>query len=323
MENDIREILKPVDGYIQKVEESIRRKISSGIPLIDEGALHLFKRGGKRIRAALVVLAGGIKGRPPDDIIDIASACEIVHAASLVHDDIIDQSILRRGDLTVSRKWGEKIAVLIGDYMYTLALNIAVNDSHSALFKIMVEGAKDMVMGELCQLQYSNIESINRKRYYEIIELKTARFMAVCAKMGAVKSDLSPDECTSLYNFGLNTGFAFQIVDDTLDLVENSDTIGKDTGNDFRDGKITLPFLFLMERDSGFHNLLRKFVSDPDPGRWDEIRLLLKDSGAIEESMDEAKKFVDKAVCMLEPFPDTENKKILMELADFFIVRNY
>ena len=318
------EILAPIEALLKDVDNAIREYLSTGIPLVDDGAGHLFLRGGKKIRASLVILSSGIRGNRPVDVIKLGASVEIIHAATLVHDDIIDKAFLRRGDITVSEKWGNKIAVLLGDYMYTAALEIAVRDENSRLFPTMVAGTRDMVKGELYQLQYSNIDSITENHYFRIIELKTAQFMATCATIGAMKAGLPDDDCRKMGLFALNLGYAFQIVDDTLDMVDDSSATGKDVGNDFEDGKITLPFLYYIQKGGkDALDLLKGYAAKPDDESFCDIKRRLKESGAIEYSMNRARKFIDTALDILKEFPDTMEKSILTELADFIINREY
>ena len=321
---DLKEILKPLDDYLKNVDNEINEKLKCGIPIIDESAMHLFSKGGKKIRAALVILTSGLKNDVPDGTIELAAAVEIVHAASLIHDDIIDQSLLRRGNITVPKKWGNKVSVLIGDYMYSVALRSAVNDEISAIFPLLIDGTKDMVMGELYQLQYADLDSIKRERYLKIIELKTARFMGACAKLGATKSKLSEEECEKLYQFGFNLGLAFQIIDDTLDLVDDSSQTGKDTGNDFKDGKITIPFIFLIEQSNDEDmKMLKNFTLNPDIEKWEIIKKRLVESGAINHSMEFAAQYIEKATTILEEFPESDFRNILFDLSRFFLYRKY
>jgi octaprenyl-diphosphate synthase len=324
MEKDIKAILAPLDGHLRDVDREIEQALKTGVPVIDASALHLFLSGGKRIRASLVILTGGLRSAIPDGIIKLAAATEIVHAASLIHDDIIDQSLYRRGNVTVPNKWGNKVSVLAGDFMYSVALTIAINDGNPAIFPLMVNGTKDMVMGELCQLEYADIETATRERYLTVIELKTARFMGSCAKLGATKSGLDAAETEQLYRFGLNLGFAFQIIDDTLDIIQNADHIGKDAGSDFKDGKITLPFLYLIEQGGpAALQKLKRYISGPDPGQWQEIINDLTGSGAIDYSVRFAGGYIDRARDILGKFPDSPFRKILFELSDFLLNRTY
>ena len=320
----LQEIVKPVKPYLERVDEEIRKKLMTGIPLLDETALHLFKRGGKKIRASLIILSSGLKNEIPDDIIEIAAAAEIVHGASLIHDDIIDQSTLRRGDLTISKKWGNKIAVLAGDFMYTKALEIYIGEDRFDLFPTILAAALDMIKGEIYQIEYSNIDIINKEHYFKIIELKTARFMAICAKIGAVKGNMSDEESDILYNSGLNMGYAFQIVDDTLDFMDDFEYPVKDTGSDFLSGKITLPFLHLIENsDKEEKDLLTDFARNPDIERWEIVKQKIKSSKTFDYCIRIARNYIDTAIKYLDFFPSTIYKEVIINLSNFLVERKY
>jgi octaprenyl-diphosphate synthase len=318
----IKEILSPVEPYLRAVDEDIKLKLRTDVPLINDGAMHLFKSGGKKVRAALVILSSGLKGPVPDKTVMIAGATEIVHAATLIHDDIIDKAFLRRGDISVSEKWGNKVAVLVGDFMYTKGLDIVVDDGNPLLFPVIVAGTSDMVQGELYQLQYSNIDSINEDHYYKIIELKTARFMAACTKLGAVKASRSQKECDEMYSFGLNLGMAFQIIDDMLDFTSIGADTGKDASNDIIDGKVTLPLLYLINRSTPEDSkAVLDFCRAPVLESMPEIIKRLENSDAFAFCRKKASEYIDHALAVLAPYPDTEFKKVLMELAHFFLYR--
>ncbi len=324
MDKDLKEILAPLDGHLRRVDEEIQRRLQTGIPIIDASAVHLFLSGGKRIRASLVILSSGLRGEIPGGIIELAAATEIVHASSLIHDDIIDQSMFRRGNVTVPKKWGNKVAVLVGDFMYSVALNTAIQDGNPAIFPLMVAGTKDMVMGELCQLEYADIDRARREHYLTIIELKTARFMASCTKLGATKSGLSEAEREQMYRFGLNLGFAFQIIDDTLDIMQAPDEIGKDVGSDFKDGKITLPFLHLIEEgETDDLDRLKRYIAGPSPEGWQSIKQRLIEAGSIDYTTRCAAEYINTAREILKVFPDSPFRTILFELSDFLLSRKY
>ncbi len=323
MKSDLKSILAPVREYLERVDSDIKEKLSTGVPLIDNTAVHLFIKGGKKIRAAIVILAGGLKGPLPDRIIEVASATEICHAATLVHDDIIDKSILRRGDITVSEKWGNKIAVLVGDYMYTKALDTIVSIGNPEMFPVIVEATRDMVKGELYQLQYSAVNVINREHYFNIIELKTARFMGACAKLGGQMAGFPKEITDGLFRFGLNLGYAFQIVDDTLDLIDDAVT-GKDTGNDFMDGKVTLPFLRMLDTmDEEKRKEFREMAAQPDREKWEIVKKELRESGTIEYSLNTARDYITRAGEFLRGFPESEFRETLERIGGFFVERSF
>ncbi len=324
MAQSLKDILKPIKADLEEVDKNIRKQLATGIALLDDSALHLFSRGGKKIRASLVLLTSGLFGEKPDGIIELAAAAEIVHAATLIHDDIIDHALLRRGNVTVSERFGNKAAVLAGDYMYTIALKIAADDGCEDLFPFMVYGTRDMVQGELYQLQYSNISSITEEHYFNIIHLKTASFMETCARLGARKAGVPLDTAEKLGRYGLNLGLAFQIIDDTLDVVQEGDVTGKDSGNDFLDGKITLPFLYLLSKvDEKKRNELKEAAAAPVPEKWPEIRQMIIDGGGIDYCFGVARDYINEAISMLAEIPESQNRKILEDLANFIIDRDY
>ncbi len=321
----LKEILSPIENHLSKVDIEIKESLTTGINLLDESAYHLFKSGGgKKIRASLVILSSGLGGKIPDSVIPIAAAVEVVHAATLVHDDIIDQAYLRRGDITVSKKWGNKIAVLAGDYMYTMGLDAAVDEDDPRAFPVMVAGTRAMVKGEFYQLEYSDIKSITVKEYFRIIEHKTAIFMATCTKLGAIKANLQDSDLERMYQFGYNLGMAFQIVDDTLDFIESKSVTGKDEGNDFLDGKVTIPFLHLLENSSEKDKLnYIEIISDPEISRWDELKDAIQKSGSIDYSLKLSHGYIEKSLDLIDKFPQSEEKEILIKIAEFIGNRNY
>lgn len=324
IQRDLKNILLPIASYLTRVDMEMREKLKTGVPIIDEASLHIFQKGGKKIRAALMILCSGLKGQIPQDVVEVAAAAEIVHAATLIHDDIIDGATYRRGDLTVAKKYGNRIAVLVGDYMYTRALEVAVGEERLDLFPLLVAATRDMVKGELYQIEYSNINKINKDHYHRIIEMKTARFMAACAKIGAVKSKMTDDESDVLYEFGLNLGFAFQMVDDVLDFLEMKEITGKDVGNDFMQGKITLPLLHLIESSNDDEKKeIAKMIETPTPENFSIIKNKISKCGAIDYCLKEAEFYVGRALRLLDMFGESLYKETLIALAEFLLLRKY
>lgn len=324
MSQDLKKILAPIVPKLQQVDNSIAAHLETGVPLVDGSVMHLFSAGGKKIRASLVLLSSGLRVPVPEGAIDLAAAVEIIHAASLVHDDIIDKSFMRRGNVSVPGKYGDKVAVLAGDYMYSAAVNIAVRDNDSRILDAIAGATKEMVKGELYQLEYSNIDRITEERYYAIIERKTARLMAASCRIGGLKAGYSDDDCRALHETGLNMGYAFQIIDDTFDFADSSEVTGKDVGNDFKDGKITLPLIYILEKGTASQKeALARFAADPDSADWNEVRELVHKSGAFEYSFNAARKFAGIARDRLEVFPDSEYLNIIHGIINFIVERNY
>jgi len=324
MSDRLKNILAPLSGDLERVNNSIKKHLETGVPLIDNSSMHLFAKGGKNIRASLVILTAGLKGGSSERVIDLAAAVEIIHAASLVHDDIIDKSFLRRGDLSVPSKFGDKVAVLAGDYMYSTAVNIAVKNNHAAILESISDSTKEMVKGELYQMEYSNVDKISEDQYYNIINRKTGRLMATSAYIGAVEGGCSEEECDALFNMGLELGYAFQIVDDTFDFSDSSDVTGKDIGNDFKDGKITLPFIYILKNGTTEEReYIKQFSLAPDEADWDSIKNMIHSSGAFSFSLNKAKEYAERAKKRIEIFDNSDNKGIIEDLISFVVERNY
>ena len=324
MADQLKNILLPLAEKLGMVDDSIRRHLETGVSVIDGSAMHLFSSGGKKIRASLVLLCSGLKSDIPDGAVDLAAAVEIIHAASLIHDDIIDKSFMRRGDVSVPGKYGDKVAVLAGDYMYSAAVNIAVRENDHKILASIADATKEMTKGELYQIEYSNIDRISEDRYYSIIERKTGRLMAASCQIGGLKSGCGESESAALFEAGLNMGYAFQIIDDTFDFVDSSELTGKDVGNDFRDGKITLPFIYILKSGTDAEKkAILKFASDPDSADWEEVKALVKNSGAFGYSVAAAGRFADEARKKLGLFPAGPNLDIINRLIDFIVERNY
>ena len=324
MSNSVQNILSPIADDLAKVDERIRFYLETGVSIIDDSSMHLFLTGGKKIRASLLILFAGLSNAIDDEIIDLAAAVEIIHGASLIHDDIIDKSFMRRGLISVPSKFGDKVAVLSGDYMYSVAVNIAVKNKNDRVIQTISDATKEMVKGELYQIEYSNIDKISEERYFAIIERKTARLMAASSVIGAIKSGLSQSECDKVYNIGLDIGFAFQIIDDTIDFDHNSGVTGKDIGNDFKDGKITLPFIYILNNGSSEEKSnLKDFISAPEGTDFSKVRDMIYSSGAFNYSKQAASEFAEKAKKQLEYFPKSENRGIIEDLINFIVERDY
>jgi octaprenyl-diphosphate synthase len=324
MSDILKKILEPLSDELLMVDENIKSHLETGVPIIDDSSMHLFFKGGKKIRASLVLLSAGLRSGITDGVIDLAAAVEIIHAASLIHDDIIDKSFMRRGLISVPSKFGDKVAVLAGDYMYAVAVNIAVKSKNERILDSISGATKEMVKGELYQIEYSNIDKISEDHYFNIIERKTGRLMATSAAIGAIKAGLPPEECDEIYNIGLDMGFAFQIIDDTFDFSDSSSITGKDIGNDFKDGKITLPFIYILNHGTDEDKLsVRRFAADPESADWDKVRDMIHSSGAFRYSIERAGDFAKSAKKRLDIFPESRNKEIIQNLISFIVERNY
>ncbi len=325
MSKDLKKILRPIYGDIKRVNTKIGELIYTGVPLIDESCSHLFHGGGKSVRAALVLLSAGLKEvESPPDVYNLAAAMEIIHGASLIHDDIIDRGMLRRGVESVHAKFGEKVAVLAGDFLYSLAMDIAANYDDKRVLLSMIRASNELVRGELLQLEYSSLDKISEERYFEIIDSKTGQLMASAVEVGAYVGGFSLEDARKLYSAGLALGYAFQIVDDVMDYSSDSKTSGKMSGKDYQDGKVTLPLLYVVEKGTAQEvSLLHEILADSRGDRFSELRDLVEQSGALEYSREMARSYSKKALEVVEKYGSGRYGKIFCELIDFIIERNY
>jgi octaprenyl-diphosphate synthase len=320
----LEKILSPVSEELHTVELHIREALETGFPEMDQCSSFVVESGGKRVRASLVLLCSSLRGALPDGVHRLAAGAEMVHAATLLHDDVIDQASTRRGHPTVSHQWGNRIAVLLGDYMLAKALDVAVSINRRDLYSPLADAAKGMVMGEFLQSRCSGISDVSEKIYFEIIEKKTGSFMGACAFLGGAYADFPAEECEQLRLFGSELGAAFQIIDDTLDYVSESSKTGKDQGNDFFTGKVTLPVIYAMEilGPEGRDLLVSHFQNPTDHG-WTEVRRSIEECGAIGRCTETARMLSQRAASRLAGFPDCASRRILTELSCFIVERVY
>ncbi len=244
----LSDILAPVTDGLARVEESLGSQSDGRYRLLSELGSHVLASRGKRLRPALVLLSGAYGECPSDDLVKLATIVELLHTATLIHDDIIDDAEIRRTRATVNAKWDDEIAVIFGDFLFAGAFSLISTFRNPLVSRVLSGVTSDLCKGELWQLQDRFGRSLpSEERYLSMIRLKTATFLAACCQLGAVVSGRSEDEAGPYARYGLNLGMAFQIVDDCLDVVGEEGRMGKSLGTDITTGKITLPFLRLLE----------------------------------------------------------------------------
>lgn len=320
---NVYDVMKHDLAYI---ERELERSVFSNHPLLSSSLIHLLQAGGKRIRPLFVLLAGKFGAYNIKQLQHIAVPLELIHMASLVHDDVIDDANTRRGQLTVKIKWNNRVAMCAGDYMYGQALMIATalpkQQIHSILSKTMVEICK----GEMEQIRdFFNIDQ-SLRRYLWRIRRKTALLIANSCQLGAIAVGTKMDLSFALYRFGYNVGMAFQIWDDILDVTGAEDNIGKPAGNDIRQGNITLPVLFALQENQFRQPLLHEIARiqqaagniDVSPALY-----IIARSAGIQRAEQLANRFIRKALFELKKLPDIPARKHLQDVAYFIIKRGY
>ncbi|MCL1894433.1 MAG: polyprenyl synthetase family protein [Holophagaceae bacterium] len=331
---DLNNIFNPVASRLDAVEEEIRRLLQSDIPVISKLSEHVSRGSGKRLRPALVLLASKFCGYSSDMDIRLAAIVELIHTATLIHDDIIDHALLRRGIPSFNAKWGSTLSVLFGDFLSLCSIRSAIEGRNWRVMEIIADVATKMIEGELIQNEYVYNLKITRKAYLEVIERKTAYLFAACAEIGAVLADKDERVCEGLSKFGMELGRAFQFVDDLLDYISTNEKMGKPVFSDLREGKLTLPIISLMEKIPAtvtpiIENIWSNDFTGNDPSVSDEkyiniLLKLMKQYGTLEETRNLAVAASNKATNSL-PLDegDTDMRKLLMEIPSILIDRTH
>lgn len=320
----LSEIRKPVEKEMNDFESFFNRTMQSNIPLLKIILNYILRRKGKQMRPLLVFLTAGLNGKIAESTYVAATLIELLHTASIVHDDVVDDAKERRGALSINALWNSKIAVLVGDYMLSQGLLISLEKSRYEMLEIVSEAVKSMAEGELLQLQKARKLNIKEPDYYKIIISKTAALIAACTASGARSVTEDQDVIQQMKEFGENIGIAFQIRDDLLDYEANGLT-GKIVGNDIKERKLTLPLIHSLEIASAAQrNRIMSIVKRKKKTR-DEIKEVIEfvsTSGGLEYAELKMNQFRDKALAILDSYPDSSYKNSLKKFVYFTTSRN-
>jgi octaprenyl-diphosphate synthase len=319
---EVYALIKP---DLDRVEEMFTRQISSDVQLMKHIGQYLQKTGGKRVRPALLLLtAQAIGAEVNENIVRMATVMEFLHTATLVHDDIIDDADIRRGSPSVKAEWGNDIAVLAGDWLYMSAFEITLQERCFEILDILTRVTRQMTEGELIQLTQCGRVEITETEYLDIIHRKTAYLISACCEIGAILAGASPTQQEIMRNFGLKIGTAFQLADDLLDFTSTNEKLGKPAASDLREGKLTLPIIYLRE-ESGEEVLekLRKVIKEGEylsVARC-EIVALVESSGALSRSRKELLRYANEAQALVMDLPENIYRQALVSISSFIINR--
>ncbi len=312
----------PVQEEIQEVEELMRTQAFDAHSDLQAALAHLLASGGKRIRPTLTLLTGKMLGAPHEKLIVLAAAVELLHTATLVHDDLIDGSLLRRGNPTLNAQWSPAATVLTGDFIFARAAKLAAQTDHLGLIKLFADTLATIVNGELTQM-FDRKGLVSRSVYYQRIYAKTGSLIEMCSRAAAMVSPVNENIVEANRQFGYHLGMAFQIVDDILDFTGEQAEVGKPVGSDLLQGIITLPTLYYIERhpqDPDVRCLMEKdFGCEPE--RIERMVQSVRTDEAIELSLDEARKSIEKGIGFLDEMPSGIEKQALEDLARYTVNR--
>lgn len=293
-------------------------------PLAADILGYILSSGGKRIRPTLVFLSSKACDYQGDSHIKLAAIIESFHTATLLHDDVVDDSALRRGRQTANTKWGSKASILVGDFLYTLTVKLMTEVNHERIQTLLANTSYEVTSGELKQLLNRNNPNPSVDEYFEIIRRKTAVLFAAAASFGPLLVDPAHPHQEAFYKYGLHLGNAFQLIDDTLDYCADADTTGKNTGDDLADGKATLPILHVLMHGNELQQKLASLsLESGTREHFKEILDAIESTGAIEYTRAAAKREKDLAIEAISVIPDSPYKAALIELANFSLERNH
>lgn len=306
------------------VDRHIQNELRSDVALIEQIGHYIVGAGGKRLRPVTLLLSAHALRYKGTAHIDLAAVIEFIHTATLLHDDVVDESRLRRGRETANDLWGNAASVLVGDFLYSRAFQMMVAVGNSRVMDIMAQTTNSIAQGEVMQLINSHDPQTTQAVYLETITRKTAQLFESAARLGAVLADASPAGERVLADFGLNLGIAFQMVDDALDYSAESDQMGKNAGDDLAEGKITLPLIHAMDRvTAGEQAVIREAIETGDRDALTEIRQIIESTGALAYTCARAQEHAGLARQSLEALPTSQYRDALSALADFSVSRTF
>jgi len=318
--------LDQFDSYFSRINQELHKVVNSDVSLIEEVGSYSLLGGGKRLRPLFFILSCQLCNYHKSDIYSLSAIFECIHAASLLHDDVLDNASIRRGRSSANKIWGNSAAVLVGDFLFSKSSRMAADKRHIEFLKLFADTAIRMTEGQILELDNTHNWNITRREYTGIITSKTAGLISAACASGGIIAGAKQAKTQSLEDFGLNMGIAFQIVDDVLDYTSTAEKSGKQSCNDLRQGKVTLPLIYTLtylekgERDRLEHLFKNRKASEKDYLRIIE---LVHDNGAINKCRRDAQGYMDLAETHLSLFPDSPIKKSLLKLNQFIADRTY
>jgi octaprenyl-diphosphate synthase len=317
-------MLGPVQADLARVDALIRRRLDSDVALVQEVAQYIVAAGGKRLRPALLLLACGAAGyKPKGEIhLQLAAVVEFIHTATLLHDDVVDESRLRRGRDTANAAFGNAAAVLVGDFLYSRAFQMMVEVDNMRVMQVLAEATNTIAGGEVLQLMGSHDPEVDEARYLEVIRRKTAKLFEAAARLGGVLAAGGPALEAGLADYGMHVGTAFQLIDDVLDYSGDAASIGKSLGDDLAEGKPTLPLIYTMRRGSESQaEVVRSAIREGGREDFAPVLEAIRACGALDYAREAASREARSAALAIAALPESEFRRSLLELASFSVTR--
>ncbi len=306
------------------VDNVIREKLHSHVLLIRQVSEYIINSGGKRLRPALVIISAGAFGYTGKLHYNLAAVIEFIHTATLLHDDVVDESELRRNRETANALFGNAASVLVGDFLYSRAFQMMVEVDNMRVMQVLADATNTIAEGEVLQLLNCRDPQVSEENYLQVIRFKTAKLFEAASRLGAILGNATPEEENAMSIYGMHLGTAFQLVDDMLDYSGNNQDIGKNLGDDLTEGKPTLPLIYAMRMGTQEQaNVIRKAIEDGGKDGFQPVLNVIRQTAALEYAKKCAEDEVATAVAAIASLPDSENKKCLLQLASFAVTRNH
>ena len=321
---DFASVRALAEGDMRQVDALIRARLASDVVLINQIAEHIIAGGGKRLRPMLHVLAAGAAGYAGQEHIKLAAVIEFIHTSTLLHDDVVDESGLRRGRQTANALWGNAASVLVGDFLYSRSFQLMVELDDMRVMRILADTTNTIAQGEVLQLLNIGNADVDETAYLAVIERKTAVLFAAATELGGVLAGQPDAQVAALRRYGMELGYAFQIADDLLDYTSDAGTLGKNIGDDLAEGKPTLPLIYAMQSATPEQAAsLRHAIEHGGLDHLDRIVAAIRDSGALERTRVRALAHADAARAALDALPPSDWRDALVTLADYAVRRDH
>ena len=323
---DLKDIVSLIEDDLAKVEALFEEQVRSDVRMVGEIGRYIREGGGKRIRPALLLLGCRLCGYRGDRAVLLASVVEFIHTATLLHDDIIDEAITRRGRRSVNSRWGNDVTVLAGDFLYTKSMSMALSQDNLKILRLLSDVTLRMIEGEILEIERNGDVKIGEADHLDIIRRKTADLFSVCMRIGAILGEAGEAREKALASYGENLGICFQMVDDLLDFTADEKVLGKPVANDLREGKVTLPIIFLLRRSGRpGAEAVAAVLADRGFGRVsrEELLKLAGEHGALDEARALAERYAAAARTDLAGFERSPYREALEALPDFILARDH
>ena len=318
----LEQIISPIKIHIESVNNVIKKSLSSDIPIINQISNHIISSGGKRMRPTLHLLIAGMGGEISVTNHRISAIIEFIHTATLLHDDVVDQSAKRRNIKTANALFGNAASVLVGDFIYSRSFQMMVGINNMEIMNILSNTTNAISEGEVLQLLNSHNPDINEEQYFKVIEFKTAKLFEACGSLAGISNNNSAEEIASYSRLGFHFGIIFQLIDDILDYYGDASQIGKNIGDDLSEGKVTLPLIYAMENSNDIQcKLIKDAIKVGDISKLPDIIDIIEKTQSISKVQIKSEEHLNNIKIILDKKTNNDYKKMLLELAEYCVYR--